>query len=217
MTHFESPEALPRLLDSLAIEKGEVIYVCSDLAKIPLPQISSDLSPYAIRAREDRWCEFVFQSLIEKIGPSGTLLVPTFSYKCSSPSIAFSPKETPSEVGPFSNWLRRHPNAIRSLHPIFSVTGVGKDASLILNDCGKAAFGPSSPFGRLEEFRGRFVSLGVALHHSLTYAHHLEQLAGCGHRINKNFFTAVKTDGKVPDGPFWAFVRNPEVPHSVDL
>ena len=122
---------------------------------------------------------------MEILGPEGTLLVGTFTYTCSQSSFPFILEESPSEIGPFTDWLRQQPDAVRSLHPIFSLAGVGVHASEILSQTGGSAFGPYSPFGRLANYKARFVNLGIPFSQSLTYVHHLEQCYGCNHRYNK--------------------------------
>ena len=144
---------------------------------------------------------------MEALGPRGTLLVGTFSYLCGNPEIPFVVEETRSEIGPFTNWVRLQPQSIRSLHPIFSVAGVGPNAADILTNTGGAAFGPCSPFGRLTGLDARFVSLGVPFHQSITYLHHLEQCFGCNHRYHKIFTTPVIKNGVVQKGPFLGYVR----------
>ena len=207
LTEAEASQALKSLLSDLGVVRGETIYLGIDMARIPLPHWPVELNRAAIRAREDRWCAFIFEQIMDVLGPSGTMLVGTFSYSCSNPAVPFVLEETPSEIGPFTNWFRQQSQAIRSLHPIFSVAGIGPLASEILTNVGGAAFGPCSPFGRLSGSDVRFVSLGVPFHLSITYLHHLEQCYGCNHRYHKIFTTPVIKEGVIQKGPFLGYVR----------
>lgn len=207
MTEGEASLALKGMLEELRVASGETVYLGLDMARLPLPNWPAALNRDAIRAREDRWCAFLFEHLMEVLGPGGTLLVGTFSYSCGNPDIPFVVEETRSEIGPFTNWLRQQPQAIRSLHPIFSVAGVGRHAGDILNNTGGAAFGPCSPFGRLTTFGARFVSLGVPLRQTLTYVHHLEQCYGCSHRYHKVFPEAVMQNGRKVAREFLGYMR----------
>jgi aminoglycoside 3-N-acetyltransferase len=207
MTEVEADRALRSLLDELGVSICDTIYLAIDMARVPLPQWPVSLDRKAIRAREDRWCAFLFKNIMDALGPSGTLLVGTFSYSCGNPEIPFEYEETPSEIGPFTNWVRKHPQAIRSLHPIFSVAGIGPKAAAILNNTGGAAFGPCSPFGRLTAHDTRFVNLGVPLRQTLTYIHHLEQCYGCNHRYHKTFSGNVIKNGQKLDREFLGYMR----------
>lgn len=207
MTEVEASKALRSLLQELGVAFGETIYLAVDMARLPLPHWPAALNRNAIRAREDRWCAFLFNHIMEVLGPQGTLLVGTFSYSCSNPDIPFVVEETPSELGPFTNWVRQQPLSIRSLHPIFSVSGIGLNAASILTNTGGASFGSCSPFGRLAGMDARFVCLGVPFHLSITYLHHLEQCYGCNHRYHKIFTTPVIKGGVKQPGPFLGYMR----------
>jgi aminoglycoside 3-N-acetyltransferase len=207
MNETQAAQAMVDLLKSLGVKKGQTIFLGIDMGRVPLPAFPAALSREAIRAREEKWCAFLLDCLIESVGPQGTILVPTFSYRCGNPANPFSHEETPSEVGPFTDWLRRRPGTIRSVHPIFSVAGIGPNAGAILDNAGGAAFGPLSPFGRIAAFPTRFVSLGVPFHLSVTYLHHLEQCHGCNHRYHKVITTKVSRNGKEVAGPFMAYLR----------
>lgn len=217
MTEAEASQALRALLVGLGVASGETIYMGLDMARLPLPSWPAALNRDAIRAREDRWCAFLFEHIMEALGPRGTLLVGTFSYSCGNPAIPFVFEETRSEIGPFTNWLRQQPQAIRSLHPIFSVTGTGAHAGDILTNTGGAAFGACSPFGRLAAHGTRFVNLGIPFRQSLTYVHHLEQCYGCNHRYHKTFSGAVIQNGQKVDREFLGYMRWRGIDAGVDV
>ena len=104
-----------------------------DMGKIPLPAYSASLTHEGFRERERLWCQFVLDALLDVLTPSGTLLVPSFSYTCTQAKSEYISETTPSENGPFTNFVRVPPKAIRSLHPIFSLTGIGRDAVSLLS------------------------------------------------------------------------------------
>jgi aminoglycoside N3'-acetyltransferase len=217
MTEVEASKALRSLLDVLGVVRGETIYLAIDMARLPLPHWKVALNRNAIRDREDRWCLFLFEHIMEALGPHGTLLVGTFSYSCGNPEIPFVVEETRSEIGPFTNWVRQQSQSIRSLHPIFSVAGIGPNASDILTNTGGAAFGPCSPFGRLSLHGARFVNLGIPFRQSLTYVHHLEQCYGCNHRYHKTFSAVVVHNGRKVKREFLGFMRWRGVDAGVDV
>ena len=194
------------ILEKLNIQIGDSVYLSVDMGKVPLPKIKCELSKKGIREREKKWCEFIFEGIQKKIGSEGTLLVPTFSYEYARDQKPFSLENTPSETGIFTESIRLKKKSVRSLHPIFSVSGVGKNAKLILNNVGKSSYGLASPFMRLASFKTKFVFLGTTLR-NLTYFHHLEHLYGVNHMYHKLFNTPVYAEGKKIPGPWLAFVR----------
>lgn len=103
MTEVEASKTLKMLLDELGVASGETIYLAIDMGRMPLPSWPVALNRNAIREREDRWCAFLFEQIMEALGPHGTLLVGTFSYSCGNPENPFVVEETRSEIGPFTN------------------------------------------------------------------------------------------------------------------
>ena len=213
MTEVEASKALRSLLHELGVARGETIYLAIDMARLPLPHWPVALNRNAIRDREDRWCAFLFEHIMEVLGPHGT-----FSYLCDDPEIPFVVEETRSEIGPFTNWVRQQPQSISSLNPIFSVTGIRRPkADDILTNTEGTAFGPCSPLGRLAPHRARFVNLGISFRKSLTYVHHLEQCYGCNHRYYKTFSGVVVQNGRKVDREFLGYMRWRSVDAGVDV
>ena len=205
------------LLGGLGIKKGDVIYLGLDMGKIPFPVMQFEFSKDGVKKYRDALCHLLYQEIMDFLGPYGTILVGTFTYKCSNPLIPFIVEKTSSELGPFTEWIRMHPESVRSLHPIFSVAGVGAYAKDILLDVGGASFGQLSPFGRFSKYGVRFVNLGIPFRNSLTYIHHLEQSYGCHHRYNKLLRGEVWQEGRRIKKDFYAYLRWRGINMKVDV
>ena len=160
-----------------------------------------------ILGRERQWSEYLLDVLLEVLGPDGTLLAPAFSYDYARNGTPYHHERSPSEVGPFTEFFRKSKGVVRSLHPLHSVVGIGPKTTEILDDVGRSAFGPRSPFGRLQKTGCKFLCLGVSLGKSLTYAHHMEQVYGVNHMYNKVFNTPVFVSGVKQAGAWLCFVR----------
>lgn len=197
----------PRLvhgLRALGIGRGAVVYAAADLLRVADWNLARDYGAEAVR---QVWPEWVYLSLREVIGPEGTLVVPLFSYAYARQHVPFVCEETPSEVGAFSEHIRRKPETVRSLHPLFSLGAIGPAAHAICDNVGRSAYGERSAFGRLREAGTTFVCLGTTLPRSLTYVHHLEHLYGVNHYMHKAFDAPVYRGGQLVPGPWLAFVR----------
>lgn len=202
----DAKAAIIQLLTQLGVKPGNVIYIAADISGLPLPAYKAELTRAAVKEREQKWCRFVIDTILEYLGPEGTLLAGAFSYTCSRPGSVFTVEETPSEIGPIPEALRRYPGAIRSVHPIFSVCGIGKHAKDILKNTGRAAFGARSPFAMMNKYSTTFVCLGTRVSNMLTYIHHLEQTYGCNHRYHKVFDCTVMQNGQAQAGPWMAYM-----------
>ncbi|MEV8034702.1 AAC(3) family N-acetyltransferase [Streptomyces sp. NPDC086182] len=124
----------------------------------------------------------VVQSLLDALGPYGTLVVPTQSGDLSDPALwsrppvpeewwatiratmpAYDPRVTPSRgVGVIPETVRNWPGALRSAHPETSFAALGPRAAAIVDghapDC---RLGERSPLARLEASGARVLLLGA--------------------------------------------------------
>lgn len=102
----------------------------------------------------------VIDAVVEVLGPEGTLMVPTFNYVLRDP--VFDPPHVVSETGAITNALRKRREAIRSIHPTYSVAAVGKRAAEFTAEHWKAEpVGLGSPIDRLAKAGGHVFLLGV--------------------------------------------------------
>ena len=60
MTEAEAAQSLKSILNALKIERGDLVYLGTDMGGIPLPTYPADLTRDAIRERETKWCEFLY-------------------------------------------------------------------------------------------------------------------------------------------------------------
>lgn len=126
--------------------------------------------------------ETVVDAFLERLGPAGTLVVPTLPFRGSQYDYLrqdplFDPDTTPSLMGRITEAVRLRPNALRSWHPSHSVSAIGPAAALLTapqRGDPWLTFGPESPFGRLLELDGFLCLLGVT-HRSSTFLHAVEE------------------------------------------
>ena len=105
--------------------------------------------------------ETVIDGILDVIGPSGTMMAPTFSYGHVEPY--FDPAVVPSRTGVISELLRQRPDAFRSLHPTHSVCAVGANAREFTHDhLDGGAFTIDSPVDRITQAGGYVLMLGVS-------------------------------------------------------
>lgn len=140
----------------------------------------------------------VVDALLEVLGPNGTLMVPTFNYTLGERD-PFDPKRVPSQCGIATETVRQRSEAIRSLHPNYSVAAIGKDAESLTREHWKAeAVGVGSPIDRIARGGGYVLLLGVK-HDSNSTMHVGEAYAQATYR-------GVRFD---PSWPRTAKVRTP--------
>ena len=109
----------------------------------------------------------LINALIEVVGPHGTIMMPTHTSFFHSSKVAsnkinyiFDYRKTKAETGIVPETLRNKNGSIRSHHPTFSNTAVGKFAEyLTVTHDEKSRY--SLPFSRLAKIDGKLLSIGI--------------------------------------------------------
>lgn len=126
--------------------------------------------------------QVVIEALIEAVGPHGTLMMPSQTWKNLDPSSgvhweedkkwyqairdnwpAYDKNITPTNtMGKIAEMFRKWPNAERSDHPARSVAALGENAQyLTKNHDLENIFGKGSPLDKLYELDGYVLLIGV--------------------------------------------------------
>ena len=124
----------------------------------------------------------VIEALIEVVGDTGTILMPTQSWKNLDPEEgvhweadeadwqkirdnwpAYDKHLTPTNtMGAVAEMFRRYPGSLRSDHPARSVCAWGKNAAYLTEKHDFSnIFGDGSPIGKLYELDGKVLLLGT--------------------------------------------------------
>lgn len=151
----------------------------------------------------------VLGSLLEAVGPEGTMLFPLFNFDFTK-GVPFDIRTTPSKMGVLTEMARVHPQAVRSGHPIYSFAAIGKHADRFNVD-NNSGYGPDSPFAILRELDGKIAVLDLDDLNSMTFYHHIEEMHEVDYRYHKKF-TGEYTDaqGETNTRTYGLFVRDIE-------
>jgi aminoglycoside N3'-acetyltransferase len=123
--------------------------------------------------------ETVVDALLEVLGPKGTLVVPTFTFKHEAATAAaetplIDPASDPSEMGAISEATRRRPDARRTTAYRHSFAAIGRRADLLASvDPALAPFDLRSAFGVMLALDAQVVLLGVP--YARSTSHHFAE------------------------------------------
>jgi aminoglycoside N3'-acetyltransferase len=149
--------------------------------------------------------ETYLRAFREVIGDQGTIVVPTGTTSFGRFGTPFVLEQSPSEFGVFSEHIRKSPGAVRSLHPIMSLTALGQDAEALANDHPRWNVGHDTIWDRMLQKGGKIVTVGIPPRNCLTFVHHPESLACVPYMYNKILRGEVFAHGvKIPDDFFIA-------------
>jgi aminoglycoside 3-N-acetyltransferase len=200
MKHISRSE-LEDALYAVGVNRGCLLHVQSALKRI---------GPVEGGSTRKGILEFYLETISNLIGSEGTLTVLTATMSCGYYGKPFVHEATPSEVGVFSEHVRCQPLAVRSLHPIMSLSSLGAMASEI---CGRPhfnAYGIHSPWNFLEEKNAVICTLGLGLDNGgggATYFHYLESRYGVPYQYRKQLSIPVFRNGSEITGVFTMDVR----------
>jgi len=159
----------------------------------------------------------VLDSLLERVGPEGTLLFPLFNFKWCQ-GVSFDIRRTPSNNGALSEAARLHPDSVRTKHPIVGFAVIGKHKDSIENCDNKDGFGRGSPFSEVTNQGGKSVAIDLPEYMAMTHYHHFERLHSVEYRYTKQFSAPYTySDGMIGNPTYSLFVRKQGVITYVDV
>jgi aminoglycoside 3-N-acetyltransferase len=180
------------------LAKGDIVFIQSRLYTLGRVEDAADRSAYL---------RFFADGIFDVIGESGTLAVLTAFEDYGRYGTPFVLETSPSRSGMFSEFVRTLPGAVRSRHPLFSITAVGARADQLCGGEQPDAFGAGSSWDRLRTMGAKILLLGVDFKESFTFGHYIEQSFGVPYAYMKLFTAECWAGGRQLAGPFTANVR----------
>jgi aminoglycoside 3-N-acetyltransferase len=159
---------------TIGLEAGDKVFVHSALFKFRgLMNVEIDDIP-----------KVVTESLLDVVGPKGGIYVPTFTFSfCEGEP--FDIRNTPSEMGALTEYIRQRDDSVRSPHPMQSITGIGPDANDICKRDTRTTYSSEGPIDALYEQEAKVLCLGVPFMSSPF--HYVEERVGVPYRFWKEF------------------------------
>jgi aminoglycoside 3-N-acetyltransferase len=149
-------------------------------------------------------CAALTDAILERIAPSGTLVVPTFTYSFPNREI-FDIENSASKMGAFAEWVRRHPDAHRSADPCYSVAALGARAAELTQSVAENSFGPDSFFDRFYKAGGKLLNMNFDA--GSTLVHYVERELHVPYRFDKAFHGTIREQGRERDARSVIWVR----------
>jgi len=171
---------LRKSLIELGLKKGDVVFTHNNLGFFGRPK---DIK------HKDNLCSLFFEEIFHVIGETGTLAVPTFTYSFPKKEV-FDVQETPSQMGIFSEWVRKNIDSIRSEDPCYSISAIGLKAKELTKDTPENSFGKNSFFEKFHNLNGVIVNMNFDA--GSTFIHYVERELRVNYRFDKSFNGLIK-------------------------
>ena len=134
-------------------------------------------------------------SIINKIGNDGTLILPTFNFDfCKGKTYDYV--KTIPITGHLAKIALLRKDFKRTLHPIHSFTVWGRDKNYLCNLKNLSSFGSDSPFAYMHKESVKNFVVGGDYKLWLTIDHYCEETVGVDYRFLKNFKSSYIEDNK---------------------
>ena len=178
-------DEIVRGLRDLGVSKGDVLMVHSSLSSL---------------GRVEGGADTVIDALVEAVGPTGTVAMPTLYIPSISSGEVFDVEQSPSHMGTITEVFRTRPGTVRSVHPTHPIAASGARADELVADHAKAptACGEGTPFSRLIEWGGKVLLLGVDQDRN-TLLHTAEDYADCPYLTPRRVSYRDPRDGTVKE------------------
>jgi len=185
---------------SLGVSRGKIVYVVSALRGLGSYNIYSDT------------LDAHYHALRELVGDDGTIVVPTATLNLCNTNTAFNLQTTPSyQMGSFSEYIRNQDESIRSCHPFWSLTALGKYSDALTNNISSHAFSYNSVWSRMIDKKDvLMLHVGLNPGKSLSIIHYAERLIGVPYRYTKEFKHPVVENNSVVYKDFYMDVMYKE-------
>lgn len=180
------------------IERGDLLVFQSRLHGLGQPEGVSD---------KEGLCRFFLDVLLEVIGPEGTLVVPTFTTQVARYNLPFVVEETVPNYGLFQEYVFRHPEFLRSLHPIWSFAATGPLKERICRSGCTSSFGLGSPLDTVVRLGGKNIFCGLEIKDAASIIHYVEAHYGVPYIYNKLLKWRPIEKGVASDQPYFGSVR----------
>ncbi len=166
------------VVDDIGIEKGDVLYVSSELLMI-MWLCKKEKSVFD--------ANLLIEYLMSKVGKDGTLLIPTYNFDFSNHGI-YDRARSKSTVGFLGNVALERNDFIRTRHPMHSFAVWGKYQNTLINMNNSNSFGDETPFAFMINVGAKEIGIGIDdCSKGCTFVHHVEVKANVPYRFIKVF------------------------------
>ena len=183
------------------LQRGDIVLFHSSMARTFRYLFSKGVKPDP---------RLVIDSILDEVGPEGTVLFPLFNFDFSATG-EFSMLSTPSQIGVITEFSRVNYEGYRTGHPIYSFYAIGALCEEFKDLNNRSGYGPDSPFAKLLELDGKIASVDLDDQHSMTMYHFVEEKMGVDYRYFKTFLgTYEDLNAVVSSEEYILYVRDLE-------
>lgn len=174
----EDAEYLKQWLSDLDVPANRIVF--------PHVRLKGLANHEDIRTEDYRSLTKLLLDVIEDEFVPQTVLVPTFTYSFTNSGV-YHRTFSQSEVGRFSEEVRRDADVYRTPDPVFNVVDTGEYLSTLTDIDYTEAFGPDSLYAHLDEQDAIILNIDLNRPIISTQLHYIERINDVPYRYDKEF------------------------------
>lgn len=178
--HDYSKKDLVNAFKKIGLKKNDTVICHSNVFKFGLPK--GGLTKKNIY-------KTIFKAFLEVISPSGTLIIPTFTYSFSRGE-TYYPLKSKNVCGLFSEQFQNQKNIKNYLNPNQSFSVYGKQKNFFCLNPSLNSYDENSMWARLLKKNSKICNLN--LNAGSTFIHYCERKIGINYRFDKTFKGLIK-------------------------
>lgn len=178
MTEEQIIQLLANQWNKSGVEHGDVLLVHFSIKQLLL-KIKND---YGVTISP----KTIYNSLQKALGKNGTLILPLFNFDFTKTNF-FDIRNTPSKMGALTEIGRMNVLSVRTCHPIYSFSIMGRYSDEFKNMDNYSGYGSDSPFAKIKELNGKIAVIGLTDQNSMTSYHFVEEQNLVNYRYFKEF------------------------------
>ncbi|TAL60870.1 MAG: hypothetical protein EPN85_06300 [Bacteroidetes bacterium] len=161
----ESYISYKNIAEHLPIQEGDVLVISSDITKLI----------FSAKKNEEEFNAIQFiNSFINKVGQTGTILIPAYNFFLKSGQ-TFDIKNTLPLTGLLATEALKHPEFKRTQNPLHSFAVWGHHQKYLCDLDNNSSFGKDSPFAFMYEQKAKALLIHLGIHDAFTFVHYVEE------------------------------------------
>ncbi len=196
--HTYSIELFKKKLKELGIKKNDNLYIVTELFRLGRLENAYN---------NEKYYSLILDIILKIIGSKGTIFVHTYSFDRSSleKNKNFVSETTKSTLGGLPNLFLKK-KIVRSVHPLFSIGALGKNAKFVCENNSTHNYGNLSPYHKMMNIKTKILCLGSIITNN-AFVHAAEHQMSAPYMYNKIFQKKVIKKNKIINKTFISFVE----------
>ena len=139
----------------------------------------------------------LYSGLKSNLNQDTTIFAPTPTLNLCNTDVPFDLQNTKSHnASALAEYIRTKKNSIRSMHPFWSVCGIGQNAK-ILKNVSRHAYGMGSIWSKFLDYDTTQINFCKHPSKAVTLIHHIETIVGVPYRYTKEFNHPILINNKI--------------------